>query len=36
MGDIYTSCDLNVGHSDLHTSVLVNPTEANNTKETAK
>ena len=32
-----TSCDLNVGHSDLHPSMLyIDPTEANNTTETAK
>jgi len=30
MGDTLTSCDLNVGHSDLRTSMLVDPKEANN------
>ena len=34
MGNILTYCDLNVGHSDLHPFILVNPREANNnTKE---
>ena len=28
IGDILTYCDLNVGHSDLHPFILVNPIEA--------
>ena len=36
MGDNLTSCDFNVGHSDLHPRILVDPKEANNnTTETA-
>jgi len=30
MGDSLTSCDLNVGHSDLHPCMLVDPMGANN------
>jgi len=30
MGDILTSCDLYVGHSDLQTCMLIEPKEANN------
>jgi len=30
MGHVLTSCDLNVGHSDLQTCMLVDPKEANN------
>jgi len=29
MGDIMTSCDLNIGHSDLNPYMLVDPREAN-------
>jgi len=36
MGDILTSFDLYVGHSDLQTCMLVDPKEANNyTAETS-
>jgi len=30
MGDILTSCDLYVGHSDQQTCMLVDPKEAKN------